>query len=224
MTETLEGFSSTESGLHLDAEKQKLHHLTEFHKLCGNDLYVTAYAAWEELNWTYFNGSLNCPLIEVGITPYGKCSGYYSPQTNPGQIVLHQSMGVNRLVLQHEMGHQWQHQIGFALYPLMGGKGDREDWHHCQSWAAFCQHTDQVDGADRGRYLWKKQTTRSVGGVRTKAWNYFLPDGSKVATELGLTDLTGTTCFGSVALRGVRLDGRRMTKAQVEALSDDLEM
>ncbi|WP_413439594.1 hypothetical protein [Synechococcus sp. MIT S9509] len=38
----LEGFAGTDSGLHLEAERQKLHHLMAFHQLCGNDLYVAA--------------------------------------------------------------------------------------------------------------------------------------------------------------------------------------
>ena len=223
MAATLAGFDATDSGLHLKAEQQKLHHLVSFHQLCGNDLYVTAYKAWEELNWTYFSGSLNCPLIEVGITPYGKCSGYYSPESNPGQIMLHQSMGLTRTTLQHEMGHQWQHQIGLKLYPLMGGKGGkRPDWHHCQSWAAFCSHTDQIDGIDRGRYIWKKQTTRSKDGQRFKAWNYSTPDGNRA--ELLEGDNIGTTGFSSLKLRGLHLDGTAISKKELEALPDDLEM
>ena len=132
MSSPLKGFDHNDSGLHLEAERSKLQHLIAFHQLCGNDLYVAAYNAWAELNLRYFNNALNCPLIEIGITPYGKCGGYYSPAQNPGRIMLHQSMGIHsRAVLQHEMGHQWQHQIGNAIYPAKGGKGGRPDWHHC---------------------------------------------------------------------------------------------
>lgn len=219
MTQPLEGFNGTTSGLHLPDERQKLHHLIEFNRLCGNDLYVNAYKAWEELNWTYFNGSLNCPLIEVGITPYGMCSGFYSPHTNPGQIMLHQSMGLTLATLQHEMGHQWQHQIGDALYPLKGGKGGREDWHHCQSWAVFCTHTDAIDGIERGRYIWQKQTTRSIEGVRQKAWNYYLPDGSRIDERLD-GDNIGTTRFHSQHLLGENLDGTVMTEAELTAFME----
>jgi hypothetical protein len=222
MAQPLEGFSNSDSGLHLESEQQKLFHLVSFHQLCGNALYVTAYKAWEELNWTYFNGSLNCPLIEIGITPYGKCSGSYSPHTNPGRIILHKSMGLTRTTLQHEMGHQWQHQIGFKLYPLMGGKGDRDDWHHCQSWAAFCTNTDAIDGVERGRYIWKKQTSRSIDGQRFKAWKYATPDGQ--TAELIEGDQIGTTGFHSFKLRGKRLDGTSFTREEIEAMPDDLEM
>lgn len=224
MTSALAGFECTDSGLHLETEQQKLHHLISFNQLCGNDLYVTAYKAWEELNWTYFNGSLNCPLIEVGITAYGHCAGFYSPHTNPGKIVLHQSMGVARSTLQHEMGHQWQHQIGQQLYPLilMGGKGDRPDWHHRQSWAAFCTHTDAIDGVERGRYIWKKQTSRSENGKRFKAWNYFTLDGQPADLTDG--DNIGTTGFHSLKLQGLRFDGTTMSREEIDALPDDMEM
>ena len=209
----LEGFYGTDSGLHLESERQKLHHLMAFHQLCGNELYVAAFKSWEELNRRYFNGGLNVPLIEIGITPYGKCSGYYRPATNPGQIMLHQSMGLSRTTLQHEMGHQWQHQMGNDLYPAKGGKGGREDWHHCQSWAAFCQHTDQIDGVDRGRYIWKKQTTRSIDGLRQKAWMYFQVDGSRTEIEDG--DLVGTTMFSSSAPKGLGLAGESIQEVEL---------
>ena len=218
MTQALKGFDATDSGLHLEAERQKLHHLISFHQLCGNGLYVRAYEAWTELNQRYFNGSLNCPTLEIGITPYGKCAGYYSPEFNPGKIMLHQSMGLTLATLQHEMGHQWQHQIGNALYPLKGGKGGREDWHHCQSWAAFCQHTDRIDGVDRGRYVWKKQTTRSIEGVRQKAWNFFAVDGSPTQIEDG--DQIGTTGFHSQHLLGQNLDGSVMTAEELAAFME----
>ncbi|KZR93118.1 hypothetical protein MITS9509_00995 [Synechococcus sp. MIT S9509] len=44
----LEGFAGTDSGLHLEAKRQKLHHLMAFHQLCGNDLYVAAFKACRE--------------------------------------------------------------------------------------------------------------------------------------------------------------------------------
>ena len=220
----LDGFTRTDSGLHLPAEQQKLHHLKEFHRLCGNHLYVDAYEAWQELNWRYFNGSLNCPLIEIGITPYGAAAGLYCPDTNPGHILLHQTSGLNQATLQHEMGHQWQHQIGLALYPLMGGKGGRSDWHHCQSWAAFCEHTDRVDQVERGRYIWQKQTTKTTEGIRHKGWNYFLPDGSKLEAKLP-TDRIGATNFHSKALAFLRLDGSPFSDWERDAwLNSEAEM
>jgi len=204
------GFGGTDSGLHLEDEKAKLHHLVGFHQLCGNKQYVHVYRACEELNWQYFNGGLNCPLIEVGLTPYGKCSGYYDPNQNPGRILLHQSMGIQRGTLQHEMGHQWQHQVGFKLYPLKGGKGDRDDWHYCQSWAVFCQHTDRVDGVSRGHHLWKKQTSRMIAGKRQKAWNWFLADGTKVPEPLP-SDRKDISRFHSSVQHRLRLDGTTIT-------------
>jgi hypothetical protein len=165
---TLVGFTNTDSGLHLEDEKQKLFHLIEFHRLCGNEQYVRAYELWREYNWRYFGGSLNVPLIEIGITAYGGSLGHYDPSTTPGRILIHQSLG-GRDTLQHELGHQWQHQIGKVLYPAVGQDGS----HWCQSWLAFCLHTDEVDGYRRGeRYLYRGVSSKTVEGKKRKVYYY----------------------------------------------------
>lgn len=192
------GLNRTDSGLHLRTERDKLYHLREFNRLSGRDELVRCYNFWEKFNEDYFNGILDTPQIEIGITAYGNCSGLYTYGKNV--ITLHQGMGNNQGILQHEMGHQWQGQIGRQLFELKG----HDDSHWCQAWIAYCKLTLLKDG-ENVEPLYKKQTRRMIDSrTSKKCWNWFDINGEKQGlTVMGRdADLFEASRFESPLLTG----------------------
>ena len=193
------GLDRTDCGLHLEVERQKLHHLREYNRLSNRQAWVTAYDLWEQFNWHYFNGVLFTPLIDVGITPYSGSSGYHCSRTNT--ITLHKSLGYSQGTLQHEMGHQWQTQIGEKLFTGVG----HDDSHWNQSWLAFCTLTDLIDGTER-ELFYKKKSMRSVKGKRSKVWNWYdLYNEKRMTTSVDEDSVSNLSGYHSRILDPLRI-------------------
>jgi hypothetical protein len=108
-----------------------------------------AYAAFDHINATYFDGALPLPLIQWALTPHGRCLGQTHVVDRPPVITLHPSLlggtesvtpwGISPAhlgptfafdVLIHECVH-------VAVCYLLGGRAGRSS-HDNPLWAAEC--------------------------------------------------------------------------------------
>jgi hypothetical protein len=94
------------------------------------------YEGFEHINWTHFGGDLPVPLLQVAMTPYGRCLGYtLSRESRQPVIRMHPNlikkgnageMLYNYEVLLHECCH-------IAVDYIVGaGMGDTS--HNCEGW------------------------------------------------------------------------------------------